>query len=145
MSLWRAIGTVTSSSESKNRQGAEFSRITDFRAAVLPDADVTVATFWTTLEAAAGARGEAVHYCQGFEAACTHNTADHPAILADAGDRDTLGHEAGTLPRGFSAFNAARRVRLDDADRQASRNAMLASLAIQLDRLGDARTLARSA
>jgi glycosyltransferase involved in cell wall biosynthesis len=53
----------------------------------LPPADVTVATFWTTLApvaaAVAGAgRGEAVHYCQGFEASYTHNQAQHPAILA---------------------------------------------------------------
>jgi glycosyltransferase involved in cell wall biosynthesis len=55
--------------------------------ATLPAADVTVATFWTTLApvaaAVAGAgRGEAVHYCQGFEATYTHNQAQHPAILA---------------------------------------------------------------
>ncbi len=55
--------------------------------AVLPVADVTVATFWTTLApvaaaVAAAGRGEAVHYCQGFEATYTHNQADHPAILA---------------------------------------------------------------
>ncbi|HYL06802.1 MAG TPA: glycosyltransferase family 4 protein [Thermoanaerobaculia bacterium] len=55
--------------------------------AALPAADVTVATFWTTLAPAAAAvaaagRGEAVHYCQGFEASYTHNLAQHPAILA---------------------------------------------------------------
>jgi glycosyltransferase involved in cell wall biosynthesis len=54
---------------------------------VLPAADVTVATFWTTLApvaaaVAAAGRGEAVHYCQGFEATYTHNQAEHPAILA---------------------------------------------------------------
>jgi glycosyltransferase involved in cell wall biosynthesis len=48
----------------------------------IPAADVTVATFWTTIAAAAGARsGAAVHYCQGFEAIYTHNTHDHEAIL----------------------------------------------------------------
>lgn len=51
-------------------------------AAELPRADVTVATFWTTIAAAAAAPGEAVHYCQGFEASYTHNQAEHPAILA---------------------------------------------------------------
>lgn len=55
--------------------------------AELPAADVTVATYWTTLAPAAAAiaaagRGEAVHYCQGFEAGYTHNQADHAAILA---------------------------------------------------------------
>jgi glycosyltransferase involved in cell wall biosynthesis len=56
-------------------------------AAAFPAADVTVATFWTTIGAAAAAvaaagRGEVVHYCQGFEASYTHNQAEHPAILA---------------------------------------------------------------
>jgi glycosyltransferase involved in cell wall biosynthesis len=56
-------------------------------ATAFPAADVTVATYWTTLGPAAAAvaaagRGEAVHYCQGFEASYTHNRADHPAILA---------------------------------------------------------------
>ncbi|MGH2898048.1 MAG: hypothetical protein ACRDMZ_05190, partial [Solirubrobacteraceae bacterium] len=41
------------------------------------------------------------------------------------------------------AFGAAKRVRLNDADRQASRNAMLAAIAIGLDRLGEARALVR--
>jgi len=56
-------------------------------APTLPAADVTVATFWTTIEPAAAAvaaagRGEIVHFCQGFEASYTHNHAEHPAILA---------------------------------------------------------------
>jgi glycosyltransferase involved in cell wall biosynthesis len=56
-------------------------------AAELPAADVTIATFWTTIAPAAAAvaaagRGEVVHYCQGFEASYTHNRAEHPAILA---------------------------------------------------------------
>jgi glycosyltransferase involved in cell wall biosynthesis len=56
-------------------------------AAAFPASDVTVATFWTTLEPAAAAvaaagRGEVVHLCQGFEASYTHNRAEHPAILA---------------------------------------------------------------
>jgi glycosyltransferase involved in cell wall biosynthesis len=47
-----------------------------------PKADVTVATFWTTMEAAAAVTsGTAVHYSQGFEASYTHNVAEHPAIL----------------------------------------------------------------
>lgn len=48
----------------------------------LPEADVTVATFWTTIPVAARVRGgEAVHYCQGFEASYNHNRAEHPRIL----------------------------------------------------------------
>jgi L-malate glycosyltransferase len=59
--------------------------------AQLPRADVTVATFWTTLAPAVAAaaavpgtarRGEVVHFCQGFEASYTHNRGEHPAILA---------------------------------------------------------------
>jgi glycosyltransferase involved in cell wall biosynthesis len=61
---------------------ADLVRVADFRTAALPEADVTVATYWTTLETAARAKGEAVHYCQGFEASYTHNRADHEAILA---------------------------------------------------------------
>lgn len=61
---------------------ADFLHVADFRTAELPAADVTIATYWTTLETAARARGEAVHYCQGFEASYTHNQADHAAILA---------------------------------------------------------------
>jgi glycosyltransferase involved in cell wall biosynthesis len=49
----------------------------------LPAADVTVATYWTTLEAAVQVAGsEAVHYCQGFEVSYTHNYQDHPRIEA---------------------------------------------------------------
>ncbi len=56
-------------------------------AGALPPSDVTVATFWTTIEPAAAAvaaagRGQALHFCQGFEASYTHNHAEHPAILA---------------------------------------------------------------
>jgi glycosyltransferase involved in cell wall biosynthesis len=61
--------------------------IAEAPAAAFPAADVTIATFWPTVApvaaaVAAAGHGEAVHYCQGFEAACTHNQADHPAILA---------------------------------------------------------------
>jgi len=59
-----------------------FQRVPNFDPEHLPAADVTVATFWTTIAAAAAVRsGAAVHYCQGFEASYTHNTAEHPAIL----------------------------------------------------------------
>jgi glycosyltransferase involved in cell wall biosynthesis len=47
----------------------------------LPKADVTVATFWTTIKAAASVpSGTAVHYCQGFEGSFRHNLEEHAAI-----------------------------------------------------------------
>ncbi len=62
---------------------AEFRRVPELSPDQLPAADVTVATFWTTIAAAAAVRaGQAVHYCQGFEASYTHNVAEHPTILA---------------------------------------------------------------
>ena len=61
---------------------AEFRKVRDFEPASLPPADVTVATFWTTIRAAAAVpSGQALHYCQGFEATYTHNAAEHPAII----------------------------------------------------------------
>ncbi len=48
-----------------------------------PKADVTVATYWTTIEPAlASAEGQVVHFCQGFEGLYTHNRAEHPQIDA---------------------------------------------------------------
>ena len=47
----------------------------------LPGADVTVATFWTTIKAAAAVTsGTGAHYCQGFEGGFRHNLDDHAAI-----------------------------------------------------------------
>ena len=61
---------------------AEFRKVSAFEPASLPPADVTVATFWTTIRAAAAVpSGQAVHYCQGFEATYTHNVTEHPAII----------------------------------------------------------------
>lgn len=49
----------------------------------LPAADVTVATYWTTiLPAIRHASGEVAHYCQGFEGSYTHNREQHREILA---------------------------------------------------------------
>lgn len=60
---------------------AELRRTPGLDPSDLPEADVTVATYWTTLpRALAGARGEVVHYCQGFEGIYTHNRAEHGAI-----------------------------------------------------------------
>ena len=68
-----------------------FVQAADLSAPHLPAADVTVATFWTTIEPALrNPRGAVVHYCQGFEATYDHNLAEHPAILAAYG-RDLPG------------------------------------------------------
>lgn len=59
-----------------------FRRVQAFDPGELPEADVTVATYWTTIVAASQAPSRsAAHYCQGFEAGLTHNVGDHPAIL----------------------------------------------------------------
>lgn len=48
----------------------------------IPEADLHVATFWTTVPVVAGLpSGQPVHFCQGFEAALEHNRDQHPAIL----------------------------------------------------------------
>lgn len=60
---------------------AEFRRTPGLDPEDLPEADVTVATYWTTISrAVAGASGEVAHYCQGFEGSYTHNTEEHAAI-----------------------------------------------------------------
>lgn len=47
----------------------------------LPKADVTVATYWSTIQPAIdGASGEVAHYCQGFEGSYTHNLEEHAEI-----------------------------------------------------------------
>lgn len=61
----------------------EFLRVEQFTRDTVPSADVTVATYWTTIAAALDcATHQAVHYCQGLEYTYTHNTSDHPAIEA---------------------------------------------------------------
>jgi len=58
-----------------------FRTVPDFAPTHVPDADLHVATFWTTLEAAAAQpSGQAVHFCQGFEGALEHNRDEHPQI-----------------------------------------------------------------
>ena len=60
---------------------AEFRHTTGLEPTDLPVADVTVASYWTTIRRALAARqGQAVHYCQGFEGCYTHNVAEHAAI-----------------------------------------------------------------
>jgi len=62
--------------------GEDFRTVPGFSAEFVPEADLHVATFWTTVEAAAVLpSGQAVHFCQGFEAALEHNREDHPRIL----------------------------------------------------------------
>lgn len=64
-----------------------FRQVPVFEAENLPEGDVCVATYWTTLAPALKALaekpqlGEVAHYCQGFEASYTHNEDQHPAIL----------------------------------------------------------------
>jgi glycosyltransferase involved in cell wall biosynthesis len=59
-----------------------FRRVAAFNPAALPEADVTVATYWTTIGPALEAPSRAAtHYCQGFEAGLVHNVGDHEAIL----------------------------------------------------------------
>ena len=69
------------------RLEADFRQVSEFDRNSAPQADVTVATYWTTIAPALEiADGEIAHYCQGFEATYTHNTDDHPAIV------DAYGH-----------------------------------------------------
>ena len=64
------------------RMRVEFRRVDSFGPATLPEADVTVGTYWTTIVGASLAPSRAAaQYCQGFEAGLTHNVGDHPAIL----------------------------------------------------------------
>jgi glycosyltransferase involved in cell wall biosynthesis len=62
-----------------------FRQVQDFRPEHLPDADVVVATFWTTLSWAASAgaaKGVPVHYCQGYEGDAPENHALRERIEA---------------------------------------------------------------
>jgi glycosyltransferase involved in cell wall biosynthesis len=56
--------------------------VPDFSAASVPEAELNVATYWTTIGPAAQLPfGQSVHYCQGYEASYTHNRDEHPQIL----------------------------------------------------------------
>ncbi|MBL8727417.1 MAG: glycosyltransferase [Planctomycetes bacterium] len=62
-----------------------FRQVQDFRPEHLPDADVVVATFWTTVSWAAsagGTKGVPVHYCQGYEGDAPDNRAVRERIEA---------------------------------------------------------------
>lgn len=56
-------------------------QIASLTPALIPPADLQIATYWTTIAPAVGSVGQAVHYCQGYEASYTHNEAEHPAII----------------------------------------------------------------
>ena len=59
-----------------------FLQVAEFSRENVPPADVVVATYWSTITAAIEvAHNEVAHYCQGYEASYTHNTADHDAIV----------------------------------------------------------------
>jgi glycosyltransferase involved in cell wall biosynthesis len=59
-----------------------FDSVPEFSADTVPETDLNVATYWTTIAPAARLpTGVAVHYCQGFEASYTHNQHEHGAIL----------------------------------------------------------------
>ena len=56
----------------------DFRRVQDFRSEHLPDADVLVATYWTTVSwarSAAPSKGAPVHFCQGYEGSGAENEA----------------------------------------------------------------------
>ncbi len=62
--------------------GDDFRTVPEFSAEYVPEADLQVATFWTTVAAAAALpSGQAVHFCQGFEGGLEHNRDDHPQII----------------------------------------------------------------
>jgi glycosyltransferase involved in cell wall biosynthesis len=64
------------------RTGEGFLEVARFSPEVVPEADLHVATFWTTVEAAVSQpSGQAVHFCQGFEGGLDHNRDDHPKII----------------------------------------------------------------
>lgn len=63
----------------------EFRRVQDFRPEHLPEADVVLGTFWTTVPWAASAgrnKGVPVHYCQGYEGDNPENAALRERIEA---------------------------------------------------------------
>lgn len=60
---------------------ASFRQVERFEKETIPPAEVTVATYWTTIKPAIeAAHHQVAHYCQGLEFTYTHNTADHGAI-----------------------------------------------------------------
>ena len=67
------------------RLECDFRQVRDFQPANLPDADVLIGTFWTTVPWAASAgpgKGVPVHYCQGYEGDAAENVALRDRIEA---------------------------------------------------------------
>jgi glycosyltransferase involved in cell wall biosynthesis len=59
-----------------------FESVPEFSVETVPEADLNIATYWTTIKPAASlSDGRAIHYCQGFEASYTHNRDEHERIL----------------------------------------------------------------
>ena len=59
-----------------------FETVPEFGADTVPEADLNIATYWTTIGPAASLpSGRAIHYCPGFEASYTHNRDEHRRIL----------------------------------------------------------------
>jgi glycosyltransferase involved in cell wall biosynthesis len=66
-----------------HRLSADLVRVEAFRRDLVPTADLTVATYWTTIEPALELDAdETAHYCQGFEGIYTHNRDQHGLIEA---------------------------------------------------------------
>lgn len=65
-----------------HRPAVDFVTRADLDLSGLPAAEVTVASYWTTLGPAAEAPGVALHLCQGYEASYGHNRDEHAAIRA---------------------------------------------------------------
>lgn len=66
-----------------HRLEAELVHVAALRRDLVPPADITIATYWTTIEPALTLEStEVVHYCQGFEGFYTHNVDQHPLVEA---------------------------------------------------------------
>lgn len=66
-----------------HRLEAELTQVAALSRELVPPADITVATYWTTIEPALDLEStEVVHYCQGYEGIYTHNVDQHPLIEA---------------------------------------------------------------
>jgi glycosyltransferase involved in cell wall biosynthesis len=78
------VRVVTTGAEPDwHRLEAELLRVEALQRDAVPPADITVATYWTTIEPALSLdTTEIVHYCQGFEGLYTHNRELHPDIEA---------------------------------------------------------------
>lgn len=68
---------------------APFRQVPDFRPAHVPESDVVIGTYWSTVVAAIQARrGAVVHFCQGYEGDHSHLAAHRDAIAATYRSRE---------------------------------------------------------